>query len=140
MTKQLSEKITNLQFLIVDDFESIRVMLSESLKKLGIKKIMIATSGNQAFKAIQENISKEKEVQFVISDFNMKDGTGLDLIKAVRAQDSLKKLPMLLLTSQSELEVVLECIQAGVNDYLIKPWKDEDLNKKITDICKSVYK
>lgn len=133
--KAFPPEITKLQFLIVDDFESIRVMLTAALKKLGVTKIIAAKSGNDGFKVIQENFSKENQIQFVITDFNMPNGTGLDLIRQVRDVDGFAKLPIMLLTSQAELEVVLECVQAGANDYMIKPWKDEELLKKITDIC-----
>lgn len=131
---QLSNKITDLQFLIVDDFASITMMLTNSLNKMGIKKIQSANSGNAAYKIIEGQIGKPNEIQFVISDFNMPNGTGLDLVKAIRANSALKKLPMLLLTSQAEIEVVLECVQAGVNDYMIKPWQDEELKKKLISL------
>lgn len=132
--KAFSPEISNLQFLIVDDFPSIRVMLSASLKKLGVTKIIQAPGGNEGFKIIQENFAKPNQIQFVITDFNMPTGKGIDLIRQVRDVDGFAKLPIMLLTSQDELEVVLECVQAGANDYMIKPWKDEELAKKITDI------
>lgn len=134
MNQPLSSEIKNLQFLIVDDFESIRVMLTTSLKKLGINRIITATSGNEGSKIVADNLGKENQIQFIITDYNMPNGKGVDLIRQVRAIPGLARIPILLLTSQSELDVVLECVQAGANDYLIKPWKDEDLSKKLNDL------
>lgn len=118
-------------FLIVDDFESIRVLLAQSLSSLGANKITTAKSGNEAYKLVQDLSKTENKIQFIITDYNMPDGSGLELIQKVRAIKENAKLPILLLTSQSEIEVVLDCVKAGAKDYIIKPWKEEELKKKI---------
>lgn len=118
-------------FLIVDDFESIRVLLTQSLRSLGANKVTTAKSGNEAFKIVQDQAKTDNKIQFIITDYTMPDGSGLELIQKVRAIKENAKLPILLLTSQSEINVVLECITAGAKDYIIKPWKEDDLKKKI---------
>ncbi|MCM2351142.1 MAG: response regulator [Bacteriovoracaceae bacterium] len=123
--------MNDIHFLIVDDFESIRVILLQSLRSLGASKISMAKSGNEAFKIIQEKATTGNHIQFIITDYTMADGSGLELVQKVRAINEYSALPILLLTSQSEINVVLDCIKAGAKDYIVKPWKEEELKKKI---------
>lgn len=132
MTK-LPEKLRTKLFLVTDDYESMRIMIADHLKQLGVERILFATSGNEALQLLRSNYGGTQQVEFLITDLVMKEGTGLDLVKGVRADANLKSLPILMVTSKSEVNLVIECVKAGVNNYIVKPWDIEDLAKKISD-------
>ena len=131
---ELPAKIKGKHFLICDDYESMRVMITDSLKSLGISKITQAKSGNEGFKLIIEKIAAGTPVEFVVTDLLMDDGSGIDLAKKIRGNPTTKHLPILMVTSKSEVNFVLESIKAGVNSYIVKPWVIDDLHKKIVDV------
>lgn len=129
----LPEAIRKKQFLVTDDYESMRIMIADHLKQLGVEKIIFAKSGNQALSILKQNLGKENQIDVLLTDLVMEDGTGLELVKAVRAEATLKGLPILMITSKAEVGLVIECVKAGVNNYIVKPWQIDDLNKKIID-------
>lgn len=131
---ELPQQVKDLHFLVVDDFESMRMIVISSLKKLGVTKITTASSGNEGFQIIQSSL-KNNPVHFVLSDLMMKNGTGLDLVKLIRANPSTSTLPIVMISSMSEVNYIMDCVLAGANDYLTKPWKIDDLTKKISDIA-----
>lgn len=123
----------NKWFLVVDDYESMRMLISDHLSQLGFRNVILADSGDEALKTIIGNLSTEKQIDFLITDLIMENGTGLDLIKNLRALDNLKKLPILLITSKSEVSLIIECVKAGATQFIVKPWSIEDLEKKICE-------
>lgn len=129
----LPESIKKKQFLVTDDYESMRIMIGEHLKQLGVEKILFASSGNQAMKIIKQNQGKPEQIEFLLTDMIMEDGNGIDLVKAVRADATLKSLPVLMITSKNEVGLVIDAVKAGVNNYIVKPWELDDLSKKIID-------
>jgi len=135
MIFKLKDEIRTKKFIVVDDYESMRVMLGEDLKHLGVDNITFATSGNEAWSFIKKNLGTPNAFEIVITDFVMENGTGLELVKTIRATPELKTLPILMVTSESEATRVIECINAGISNYIVKPWKIDDLAKKITDSC-----
>jgi two-component system, chemotaxis family, chemotaxis protein CheY len=132
----LPQKLKDLNFLIVDDYESMQIMISQNLKQLGITKIQICNSGNSALKKIKESISTPNEIEYVITDLVMENGTGLELVQALRAEPKTAKLPIIMVTSKAEVANVIECIKAGVSSYIVKPWELEDLCKKLVESYK----
>lgn len=134
----LPDDIKKRQFLVTDDYESMRMMIIDHLNELGIEKIITANSGNEALKILKENLGKPTQIQFVMTDMMMEDGSGLDLARGIRADPALKGLPILMVTSKSEVNLVLEAVKAGVNNYVVKPWEIEDLAKKIVDTVNKV--
>lgn len=128
----LPSSIAALHFLVVDDFQSMRVVLSAQLKHLGVGRVSFATSGNEAFKVLKDAQLTAHPVQFVITDLMMKNGSGIDLTKLIRADAGLAKLPILMISSMNDMDPVLEAVKAGVSDYIVKPWQEADLIKKIT--------
>lgn len=136
---QLPDKIKSKHFLICDDYESMRTMISDSLTQLGVVKISTAKSGNEGFQVIKSQLSLDP-VEFVITDLMMEDGSGIDLVKLIRADAHAKVLPVLMVTSKSEVSYVLESIRAGVNNYIVKPWAVEDLMKRIIEVDEKVSK
>jgi two-component system chemotaxis response regulator CheY len=120
-------------FLIVDDVENIRKFPILELKNLGFRgDIFEASSGNQAYGVLLKQFQTLKKIDFIISDYVMKDGTGMDLLKMVRGDTRFKDLPFLLLTTESEKDLVISCIKRGVSNYLLKPWLPADFHQKIT--------
>ena len=131
---QLPDYLKNKNFLITDDYESMRVMITDNLRQLGVESIQAAKSGNEAVKVLTQHFGKPTQIDIVLTDLMMEDGNGIDLIKAIRASAQLKPLPILMITSKSEVAHVIEAAKAGVNSYIIKPWNLEDLAKKIEDV------
>ncbi len=129
----LPENLCKKQFLVVDDYASMRTLIGDHLKQLGVEKILFASSGNEALKIIKKNQGKPGQIEFLITDLMMEDGNGIELVKAVRADATLKALPVLMITSKAEVNFVIDAVKAGVNNYIVKPWQLEDLSKKIID-------
>lgn len=122
----------NARILVVDDFSTMRRIVKGILKRLGYREIDEAEDGQMALKRL-----KETRYQLIICDWNMPVMTGLDLLKAVRADEELKGIPFLMVTAEAKKENILEAIQAGVSNYIVKPFTEEVLSKKLEDIFKS---
>jgi two-component system chemotaxis response regulator CheY len=131
---ELPSNLKSKHFLICDDYDSMLVMMGDSLKSLGVTKITSAKSGNSGFKTILAKITEGTPIEFVVTDLMMDDGSGIDLVKQIRANATTKHLPVLMVTSKSEVGFVLESIKAGVNSYIVKPWTLEDLHKRIIEV------
>ncbi len=114
-------------FLVVDDYSTIRNLVTSQLLEFGFTgNFSEAEDVDQAIA-----VMNEKEVDFIISDWNMPGKTGFDYLKWVRAQDKYKDLPFLILTTENEQEKILDAISEGASNYLLKPWEEEDLSEKI---------
>jgi two-component system chemotaxis response regulator CheY len=125
-----------MKFLVTDDYESMRIMIGDHLRQLGVENITFASSGNEAFTILQSKVGKPDEITFILTDLIMENGTGIELAKKVRAEAALKHVPILMITSKAEISYILEAAKAGVNSYIVKPWKLEDLAKKIVENSK----
>ena len=123
----------NLKILIVDDFATMRKVIRNLLKQGGYENIVEAEDGAAALK-----ILKSQPVDFIISDWNMPNMSGLELLKAVRGDDELKALPFLMVTAEALKDNVVAAVKAGVSNYIVKPFTAEVLNEKIEKIVKSL--
>jgi two-component system chemotaxis response regulator CheY len=119
---------TALKFLIVDDYSTMRRIVKNFLNDLGYNNVAEADDGNTALPILGGGID------FLITDWNMPGMPGLDLLKAVRADPALAKLPVLLLTAEAKREQIVEAAQAGVNGYVVKPFTAQTLKEKIEKI------
>jgi two-component system, chemotaxis family, chemotaxis protein CheY len=119
----------SMKILVVDDFSTMRRIVRNILKQLGYTNIEEAEDGDVALEKL-----KDGAFEFVITDWNMPNMTGLDLLKAIRADDKLKDTPVLIVTAEAEKENVVQAAQAGVNDYIVKPFTADVLQKKIERI------
>lgn len=128
----LPDNIKNMQFLVTDDYASMRLLVSADLKKLGVTKIIQASSGNEALEIIKKNLGTPNQINFVLTDMMMPNGSGLDLTKGIRAIPELKKLPILMISSIDDVSKMIECVKAGISNYIVKPWDFNDFAKKIT--------
>ncbi len=118
-----------MKFLVVDDFLSMRRMVKSVLNDLGYTDVVEADDGSTALPLLQKDA-----FDFLITDWNMPGMPGLDLLKAVRADRRLAKLPVLMVTAEAKREQIVEAVQAGVNGYVIKPFTAEVLKEKLAKI------
>jgi two-component system chemotaxis response regulator CheY len=121
----------NMPILIVDDFSTMRRIVKNCLKVLGFTNVTEAEDGKAALSKLQDG-----SFQFIISDWNMPNMMGIDLLRAVRADEKLKALPFLMVTAESQKENVLEAAKAGVSNYIIKPFTADVLQTKMEAIFK----
>ena len=120
---------TSIKVLVVDDFATMRRIVKGVLKQLGFIDIIEAVDGDVALKALQ----KEK-VGLIVSDWNMPNMSGLDLLKAVREDDDLKGIPFLMVTAEAQKQNVLDAVQAGVSNYVVKPFTAEQISEKLENM------
>jgi len=119
----------NMNVLIVDDYKTMLRIIENLLKQLGFKNIIQATDGSAAIKVLRET-----PIGMVISDWNMQPMTGLQLLKEVRADEKLKTTPFIMVTAESKTENVVAAKEAGVNNYIVKPFNAETLKSKIVAV------
>ena len=122
----------DMKFLVVDDYSTMRRIIKNLLHDLGYANVTEADDGNTALPLLQAG-----NFDFLITDWNMPGMAGLDLLKAVRSNDKLKKMPVLMLTAEAKREQIVEAAQAGVSGYVIKPFTAQTLKEKIDKILES---
>lgn len=122
-----------MKILIVDDFSTMRRIVKNLLRDLGFNNTQEADDGLTALPLL-----KKGNFDFLVTDWNMPGMTGIDLLKEVRADDSLKTLPVLMVTAEAKREQIIEAAQAGVNGYVVKPFTAAVLKEKIEKIFERV--
>jgi two-component system chemotaxis response regulator CheY len=118
-----------MKILIVDDFSTMRRIIKNLLRDLGFNNTQEADDGNTALPMLQSG-----NFDFLVTDWNMPGMTGIDLLKAVRADAKLASLPVLLVTAEAKKDQIIEAAQAGVNGYIVKPFTAITLKEKIDKI------
>jgi len=118
-----------MRILVVDDFSTMRRILKNILKQIGYTDIEEAEDGNGALAKLRQD-----KYDLVVSDWNMPNMSGLDLLKAIRADSALNGTPVLMVTAEAKKENVVEAIKAGVNNYVVKPFTAEVLREKIEKV------
>ena len=119
----------NMKILIVDDFSTMRRIIRNILKQLEFINVEEAEDGSVALEKL-----KDADYDLLITDWNMPNMTGLDLLKEVRANEKLKDLKVLLVTAVAEKENIIQAAQAGANEYVVKPFTADVLGQKINKI------
>jgi two-component system, chemotaxis family, chemotaxis protein CheY len=119
----------NMKILLVDDFATMRKIVKNLLRQMSYTNVIEAEDGVKALKAL-----KSEEVDFIISDWNMPNMTGIELLREVRADKDLAGLPFLMVTAEGLKENVVTAVKAGVSNYIVKPFTAEVLNEKIEKI------
>ena len=119
----------NMHILVVDDYNTMLRILKNLLKQLGFTNVDQAMDGAEALN--QLNASK---FDFIISDWNMEPMTGIKLLRKVRASDKLKHIPFIMITAESKTENVVMAKQAGVSNYIVKPFNAETLKGKMASV------
>ncbi len=119
----------NMQILVVDDYKTMLRILKNLLKQLGFHNVDTAMDGAEALRKL--NLSK---FDFIISDWNMEPMTGIELLRQVRANEQLKHIPFIMITAESKAENVIAAQQAGVSNYIVKPFNAETLKGKMASV------
>lgn len=115
--------------LVVDDFATMRRILRDVLKEIGFTKIVEADDGSTALAVL-----KKGKVDLIVSDWNMPEVTGLELLKAVRGDESMKNVPFLMVTAEGQKDSVVQAVQAGVDNYVVKPFTADTIKEKLEQI------
>jgi two-component system, chemotaxis family, chemotaxis protein CheY len=125
------EKIIDyrMRVLVVDDFATMRKIVRNILKQIGFEDITEAEDGNAALRVI-----KSENIGLVVTDWNMPNMSGLDLLREIRGNSQTASLPVLMVTAEGLKENVMEAVKAGVNNYVVKPFTAEVLQEKIETI------
>ena len=119
----------DMDVLVVDDASAMRRIIRGLLKELGFKNIREAENGQTALEEL-----KRKKSDFVVSDWNMPVMNGIDLLRAIRSDDALKSVPVLMVTAEAKQENIIEAVKAGVSNYIVKPFNAQTLQEKLNKI------
>jgi two-component system chemotaxis response regulator CheY len=123
-----------MKFLVVDDSMTMRRIVLNSLKGLGYSEFLEAADGKEAM----DVLNADDSIEFVITDWNMPNVSGLELVKSIRSHDKYSNVPVLMVTTRGVKEDIMEALQAKVNNYVIKPFTPVILKEKIEQILASV--
>ena len=123
----------NMKILVVDDFSTMRRIIKNLLKELGFTNIEEADDGQTALPLL-----KQGNFDFLVTDWNMPGMSGIDLLRAVRADPKLAGLPVLMVTAEAKREQIVLAAQEGVNGYIVKPFNGATLKEKIDKIFERV--
>jgi two-component system, chemotaxis family, chemotaxis protein CheY len=126
---------SNMKFLVVDDFSTMRRIVRNLLKELGYSNVEEAEDG-----AIALNKLKGGDFEFVVSDWNMPNMDGLTMLQSIRADPALASLPVLMVTAEAKKENIIAAAQAGANGYIVKPFTAATLDEKLTKIFEKLEK
>src|SRR5512135_1643320 len=127
--------IEDTKFLVVDDFSTMRRIVRNLLKELGFVNVQEAEDGVDAL-----NKLRGESFDFVVSDWNMPNMTGIELLRAIRADANLKHLPVLMVTAEAKKENIIEAAQAGASGYVVKPFTAATLDEKLKKIFQNMQK
>jgi two-component system chemotaxis response regulator CheY len=122
----------NMRVLVVDDFATMRRIVKNVLKQIGFTNIVEADDGTTALRVLKEN-----QIDLIISDWNMPKMTGLDFLKTVRGDESTKDVPFVMVTAEAQKDNVLQAVQAGVSNYIVKPFTADTVKEKLAKVFDS---
>ncbi|MEY4668826.1 MAG: hypothetical protein RL518_1525 [Pseudomonadota bacterium] len=118
-----------MKILVVDDFPTQRKLIKRTLLDLGFENVIEASDGVDALEKLQV-----EEVEFIICDWHMPNMMGIDLLRAIRADNRLRRMPFLMVTAETKKENIIAAAKAGVSNYIAKPFTVESLQEKMQDI------
>ena len=118
-----------MRVLVVDDFATMRRIITNVLRQIGFENIVEAEDGTKALQVLEQDT-----IDFVITDWNMPEMSGLDLLKAIRSRGEKSDLPVLMVTAEALQENIVAAARAGVNNYIVKPFDAKTLSEKINKI------
>jgi two-component system chemotaxis response regulator CheY len=124
--------VQNLKILAVDDSPTMRRIIINTLKRAGFSDVVEATDGKDALAKM-----KVEDFNFIITDWNMPEMDGLSFVTNLRSNDEYDKLPILMVTTRSVKDDIIEAMKAGVNSYIVKPFTPDTLREKINQILGS---
>ena len=118
-----------MKILVVDDFATMRRILKNVLKEIGFSNTSEAENGRHALRELKKN-----KYDLILCDWNMPEMSGLELLKQIRADDELKDLPFVMVTAEAQKDNIIEAVQAGVTNYVVKPFTAKTINDKLTKV------
>lgn len=124
----------DMKILVVDDMATMRKIIKNMLSQVGFTKITEADDGATAWPLLEQARESGEPYEFVVSDWNMPQMSGLDLLKKVRATEEMAALPFLMITAESEQGNVVIAVKAGVSNFIVKPFSAQVLKEKIDKI------
>mgnify|MGYP006289673771 CR=1 FL=1 len=119
----------NMRILVVDDFATMRRIIKNILRQLGMNNVVEADDGTTGWEVLNKD-----NIDFIISDWNMPEMTGIELLRKVRASEEYADLPFLMVTAEAQQENIIEAVQAKVSNYIVKPFTPDTLEQKISKI------
>lgn len=119
----------NMRILVVDDFQTMRRIVINLLRQLGFKNVTEAADGQKALERVEA-----EQIDLIISDWNMPNMTGIDFLRAVRSSEKHKSIPFIMVTAEGKKENVIAAVQAGVNNYIVKPFNAATLREKMIKV------
>ena len=129
-----------MKILVIDDSENILSFTKNLLEKIGIEKYILTEKSHDTLLILEDSFEANEPIDLIISDFLMPDFTGLDVVKAVRnyegSNKSIKDIPILISTAEAEINSMMEMINEGASDYIVKPFTKDQLDEKIKKIIK----
>lgn len=128
-----------MSFLVVDDLASMTQLISGQLKEIGFSNVKTALDGQPAWEILEEMHENEEPIEFLLVDWNMPKMTGIDLLKKCRADERFKNLPFLMVTAENNKDNIIAAVEAGVSNYVVKPFSREVLREKISKILNNTY-
>lgn len=124
----------NMKTIVIDDMMTMRKIITKMLKQIGFTNVQEADDGATAWPMIQQAAESGEPFEFIVSDWNMPKMSGLDLLIKIRETDGIKETPFLMVTAEAEQSNVVKVVQAGVSNFVVKPFKPETLKEKISKI------
>lgn len=125
--------------MVVDDFKTMRKLVIQSLSVCGLTNVVEAEDGAAALPLIEAASKASDPFGLVVSDWNMPNMQGIELLKKVRAQEATKALPFLLVTAEAEQKNIIEAVQAGVSNYIVKPFSPATFKEKLLAVYKKHF-
>lgn len=125
-----------IKILIVDDFAIMRKILKKTLNDLGYANTLEASNGQEAYQILAEKIKTNEPIEFIILDWNMPVMSGIELLKKCRSEEAFKKLPIMFVTAEGEESQIMEAVNMGVTEYIVKPFTIETLKEKLENVFK----
>ena len=120
----------DMKILVVDDFPTIRRIVKTLLRQNGYSNFLEAEDGALGY----DTLKKTPDIEFIVSDWNMPNMTGIEFLKTVRADPKFKHLPFLMVTAEAEKENIIEAVKSGVSNYIVKPFTGQTLAEKMAKI------
>ncbi len=115
-----------MKVLVVDDFETMRKIIKNVLKQINLEDVLEAENGKQAL-----NVLKSEGADLIISDWIMPEMTGIDFLKACKGDETIRKIPFIMVTAEAQKDNIMEAIKSGVDNYIVKPFTPEKLREAI---------
>lgn len=126
----------DMKILVVDDFPTMRRIVKTLMRQCGYQNFVEAEDGQKAYDLLKAT----PDIEFIVSDWNMPNMTGIEFLKTVRADPKFKHLPFLMVTAEAEKENIIEAVKSGVSNYVVKPFTGQTLQEKLQKIYQNLAK